>query len=278
MSGIFAADALSGKRVLVTGGGTGLGRAIAGRVAELGGAVIICGRREAVLDETAKALKDELGVAIETIVCDIRESESVGVMMDAIWAKAPLDVLVNNAGGAILGRTETLSPRAFDAVLKVTLQGTIYCTLEAGRRWISDRHPGVVLFTIASGADRGQPFTAPLTVAKGGVLTLMRTLAVEWGPKGIRCVAMGPGKFPTAAVAERLARTESDASLRRVPLRRAGIPGELANLAAFLMSDAAAYINGEMITIDGGRSLQTQETVDMFDWSDEQWDAIRPRR
>jgi NAD(P)-dependent dehydrogenase (short-subunit alcohol dehydrogenase family) len=277
MTSIFAPNALAGKRLLITGGGTGLGRAIAKRTAELGADVIICGRREEVLTQTAQAIADEVGATIATIGCDIRESEAVKAMMDKIWAQAPLDVLINNAAGAILGRAETLSARAFDAVLRVTLQGTIYCTLEAGKRWIASNRAGVVLSTIASGADRGQAFTAPLTVAKGAVLTLMRSLAVEWGPKGIRCVAVGPGRFPTEAAANRLGKGRSDDVIKRVPLRRVGQSSELADLCVFLMSDAASFITGEMVTIDGGAALMGQSTGDLFDWTEDQWDLLKPK-
>jgi NAD(P)-dependent dehydrogenase (short-subunit alcohol dehydrogenase family) len=268
---------LAGKRLLITGGGTGLGRAIARRTAELGADVIICGRREDVLAQTAREIAGEVGATIATMGCDIRESEAVKAMMDRIWERGPLDVLINNAAGAILGRAETLSPRAFDAVLRVTLQGTIYCTLEVGKRWIGSNRAGVVLSTIASGADKGQAFTAPLTVAKSAVLTLMRSLAVEWGPKGIRCVAVGPGRFPTAGAANRLGKGRSDDVVKRIPLRRVGESAELADLCVFLMSDAAAFITGEMVTIDGGASLMGQSTVDLFDWSDEQWEVLKPK-
>jgi len=278
MTGIFAADALAQKRILVTGGGTGLGRAIARRAAELGADVVICGRRENVLAETAAEICHDFGVNIATVPCDIREPQTVGAMMDRIWAHAPLDVLVNNAAGAILGRAERLSANAFDSVLRVTLQGAVYCTLEVGRRWISAGRGGVVLSTVASGTERGQPFTAPLTVAKAGVLALMRSLAIEWGAMKIRCVAVGPGKFPTAGADERLGRVHSDGSTKRVPLRRFGEPREFADLCVFLMSDAAAYITGEMVTIDGGAALMGQSTVDLFDWQEEQWEAIRPKK
>lgn len=274
---MFSPDLLAGKRVLVTGGGTGLGRAMALRLAQLGAELFICGRRAEILDQTAQEITGQGSMAATALPCDIRNAEAVAAMMDRIWSTGPLDILINNAAGAMLARTETLSPRAFSAVFSVTLSGTVHCTLEAGRRWVEGGRAGVVLSVTASGVEAGRPFTVPLTVAKAGVLALMRSLAVEWGRHGIRCLAIAPGLFRTEGSAQRLllGRRAIDPA-RGVPLGRAGELGELANLAAFLVSDSAAYITGEMITIDGGRALKGQDMDSLFEWTPEQWEAIRP--
>jgi NAD(P)-dependent dehydrogenase (short-subunit alcohol dehydrogenase family) len=275
---MFSEEMLAGKRVLVTGGGTGLGKSIARRVVELGAELTICGRREEVLQQAAAEF-DGLGRnKTRVVACDIREAEQVAQMMEQVWSGGPLDVLVNNAAGTMLSKTEALSARAVDAVLRVSLNGAIYTTLEAGRRWIAGRHPGVLLYTLASGFEDGRPFMVPLTVAKGGLLTLLRSLAVEWGPHGIRTVGVAPGNFPTPGAASKLQAGRSADPARDIPLRRVGEHRELADLYAFLMSDLASYINGEVITIDGGKGLRTNGVEDLFGWSQEQWEVLRPKK
>lgn len=275
---MFNEDMLAGKRVLITGGGTGLGRAVGHRAVELGARLVICGRRQEVLQEAATAF-DALGrEKTQTIACDIREADAVARMMDEVWAEGPLDVLVNNAAGTMLARTETLSPRAVDAVLRVSLHGAVYCTLEAGRRWISQGRPGTVLFTLAAGVERGRPFMVPLTMAKGALVTLLQSLAVEWGPKGIRTVGVAPGNFPTPGAATRLYAGRTQDAAMEIPLRRVGSHAELADLYGFLMSDHASYISGQVITIDGAKSLRTNGVDDLFDWTEAQWQALRPRK
>jgi NAD(P)-dependent dehydrogenase (short-subunit alcohol dehydrogenase family) len=275
---MFSEDMLAGKRVLVTGGGTGLGKSIGRRAVELGADLIICGRRQDMLQQ-AVAEFDALGrKKARAISCDIREADQVAQMMDQAWAEGPLDVLVNNAAGTILSRTETLSARAIDAVLRVSLHGAIYATLEAGRRWIADGHHGVLMYTLASGFEDGRPFMVPLTVAKGGLLTLLRSLAVEWGRHGIRTVGVAPGNFPTPGSATRLQAGRSADPALEIPLSRVGEHQELADLYAFLMSDLASYLNGEVITIDGGKGLRTNGVDDLFGWSSAQWDALRPKK
>ena len=275
---MFSEEMLAGKRVLVTGGGTGLGKSIARRAVELGAEVTLCGRRIEVLQEAAAEF-DALGrKKTRAIACDIREAEQVASMMDQVWAEGALDVLVNNAAGTMLSKTERLSARAVDAVLRVSLNGAIYTTLEAGRRWIDGARPGVLMYTLASGFEDGRPFMVPLTVAKGGLLTLLRSLAVEWGRHGIRTVGVAPGNFPTPGSAAKLQTGRAADPARDIPLGRVGEHRELANLYAFLMSDLAAYINGEVITIDGGKGLRTNGVEDLFSWTQEQWDALRPRK
>jgi NAD(P)-dependent dehydrogenase (short-subunit alcohol dehydrogenase family) len=275
---MFNEDLLAGKRVLVTGGGTGLGKAVGRRVVELGGELTICGRRLEVLQDAATEF-DAIGrLPTRAIACDIREPEAVTQMMDAAWADGPMDVVINNAAGTMLARTETLSPRAIDAVLRVSLQGALYVSLEAGKRWIAAVHPGTLMYTLASGVEDGRPFMVPLTVAKGGLVTLLRSLAVEWGRHKIRTVGVAPGNFPTPGAAAKLQAGRSGDPALDIPLGRVGEHRELAHLYAFLMSDLAAFITGEVITIDGGKGLRTHGVDDLFTWSPQQWDALRPKK
>jgi len=283
---MFQPDLLKGKRILVTGGGTGLGRSMAHRYLELGANVIICGRREEVLKETAAELAKETGGEIETVGCDVRVPDAVEAMMDKIWEKRPLDILVNNAAGQILAQTHKMSSRAIDAVLGIVLHGSAYCTVSAGRRWIEAGERNKVVMSILTVSSlTGAPFTVPSAMAKAGVLAMTKSLAVEWGPKGIRTCAIVPGPFPTEGAWSRLMPKErggQDEMIKAIPMRRVGEHSELANLAAFLVSDGAAYINGDAIVIDGGKMLQSggggANTSAMLDWTDEQWDALRPKK
>ena len=283
---MFQPDLLKGKRILVTGGGTGLGRSMTQRYLELGANVVICGRREDVLKETAAELAKETGSEIETVTCDVRVPDAVEAMMDTIWAKCPLDILVNNAAGQILAQTHKMSSRAIDAVLGIVLHGSAYCTVAAGRRWIDAGERNKVVMSILTVSSlTGAPFTVPSAMAKAGVLAMTKSLAVEWGPKGIRTCAIVPGPVPTEGAWSRLMpkeRGSSEDMLKAVPARRVGEHIELANLAAFLVSDGAAYINGDAVVIDGGKMLQSggggANTAAMLDWTDEQWDALRPKK
>lgn len=278
---MFEKGLLAGKRILVTGGGSGLGAAMAGRFAELGAALVICGRRTEALEATATRLRAESGADVETIACDIRDAAAVDAMMDAIWRGAPLDVLVNNAAATFIAQSEHLSPRAADAILAPTLHGTLYCTLSAGRRWIEGRHHGVVLSILSTSTITGRAFTVPSAMAKSAVLAMTRSLAVEWGPKGIRTVAIAPGSFPTPGASGQLRPQGRGDGSRLNPLGRVGDHGELADLASFLISDRAGYINGEMVVQDGGAHLRTSGAEDLLQWSEAQWtdlrDAARPR-
>lgn len=193
---MFEKGLLAGKRILVTGGGTGLGRSMGRRFVELGAELVICGRREAALAGTAEEFASELGASIEMHVCDVRSADAVEAMMERIFERRPLDILVNNAAGNFIAQTHKLSPRAVDAVLNIVLHGTAYCTIACGRRWIEAGHPGTVLSVVTLSALQGSPFTVPSAMAKAGVLAMTKSLAVEWGPKGIRLVAIAPGPFP----------------------------------------------------------------------------------
>ncbi|RZN29418.1 SDR family oxidoreductase [Bradyrhizobium sp. Leo121] len=276
---MFEKSLLAHKRILVTGGGSGLGAAMGRRFAELGAELIICGRRTELLQHTATRLRDDLGAKVTTITCDIRDGAAVDAMMDAIWQEAPIDVLVNNAAATFIAQTEHLSFRAADAILAPTLHGTMYCTLAAGKRWIESGHKGVILSILSTSTITGRAFTVPSAMAKSAVLAMTKSLAVEWGPKGIRTVAIAPGAFPTPGATGQLrpeGREESWA--HRNPLGRPGGHGELANLASFLISDQAGYINGEMVVQDGGAHLRSSGAEDLLHWTDAQWEQQRASR
>ncbi|HEX2655295.1 MAG TPA: SDR family NAD(P)-dependent oxidoreductase, partial [Xanthobacteraceae bacterium] len=194
---MFEKSLLEGKRILVTGGGSGLGAAMGRRFVELGAKLIICGRRLELLEETAARIRGDLGREVAAIRCDIRDGAAVDAMLDEIWRGAPLDVLVNNAAATFIAQTERLSFRAADAILAPTLHGALYCTLGAGRRWIEARRGGIVLSILSTSTITGRAFTVPSAMAKSALLAMTKSLAVEWGPKGIRTVAIAPGAFPT---------------------------------------------------------------------------------
>jgi NAD(P)-dependent dehydrogenase (short-subunit alcohol dehydrogenase family) len=253
---MFLPDLLGGKRILITGGGTGLGKAMAQRFLELGATVYICGRRDEVLQATAAELS-ALG-PIHALPCDVRDLASVEAVIASIWQTAPLDILVNNAAGNILARSEELSPRAWESVIGIVLMGTLHCTMACGRRWLQASHKGTVLSISATYAPVGSAYVVPSAVSKAGVEALVRSLAVEWGNRGIRMNAIAPGPIPTEGAFSRLMpRPELEAlALDRNPQHRFGTTEELANLAAFLVSDGSSYINGEVIRMDGGEFLQ----------------------
>ena len=281
---MYQPDLLAGKRILITGGGSGLGAAMAARFAELGASLVLCGRRAEVLETTAAALRPTLsapGAEVVTITCDMRDSSAVEAMVEQLWAQSPIDVLVNNAAATFIAQTETLSARAADAVLATSLHGAMYATLALGRRWIDSGRSGTVLSILSTSTLTGRAFTVPSAIAKSGLLAMTRSLAVEWGPKGIRLVAIAPGPFPTAGSNRQLNPGERGAAAARAPLNplgRVGQPHELANLASFLISDHAGYINGEMVSIDGGAHLRSSGAEDLLQWTPEQWAAVRDAR
>lgn len=280
---MFSEGLLRGKRILVTGGGSGLGRSIAARYMSLGADVTICGRRLEMLEATTDELAAENPQgSIKAIACNVRDAAAIDAMMDAIWQDGPLDVLVNNAAGNFVAQTERLSANAIDTVLETVLHGSAYCTVAAGRRWIDGKRPGLVLSIISLSAQMGSAFTAPSAMAKAGVLAMTRSLAVEWGRKGIRLNAVAPGPFKTEGAWERLfPEPEKIEPVERVvPVGRLGHHHELTNLCAFLASDGGAYITGECIVVDGGKQWLGGGTParEMLDWSDAEWQAVRNRR
>ena len=275
MASGFATDLLKGKRALVTGGGTGLGKAIARRYLELGAEIVICGRRREVLEATAQEFAAAFGRPIQIEQCDIRDAAAVEAMMDRIASSGPLDILVNNAAGNFIAQSHKLSPRAIDAVLNTCLHGAAYCTVAAGRRWIEAKRPGVVLSILTLSALHGSAFTMPNAMAKAGIDAMTKGLAVEWGPHNIRLVAVAPGNFPTQGASARLTPSAGAGEIDPgVPLRRDGEHIELANLCAFVVSDLAGYMTGETIVLDGGKRWLAGSRAgvsQMLDWSDEDW-------
>ncbi|MCY0899435.1 MAG: SDR family oxidoreductase [Firmicutes bacterium] len=277
---MFRDDLLKGKVIMITGGGTGLGRSMAEAFGSLGGALALVGRRLEVLQE-AKAALAALGVPVYIAALDIRDADRVERVIDDVFQHfGHLDVLVNNAAGNFISPTERLSPRAVDAVLNIVLHGTFYCTLAAGKRWIERHEPGTVLNITTTYAWTGSGYVVPSAAAKAGVLALTRSLAVEWARYHIRHVAIAPGPFPTEGAWSRLMPTEelAEAARERVPLKRVGRHEELTTLAAYLISDEAAYINGEVVTIDGGEWLKGAGMFNGLEvLSDAEWDAIRAK-
>ena len=253
----FRPDLLAGKTPIITGGGTGLGRAMALRMAGLGARVGIVGRRPEPLAETVKAIRDAGGQAASAR-CDVREPEQVKAAFDAIESEiGPVNQLVNNAAGNFLSASEDLSANAFNSVVQIVLYGTFHCTQELGRRLIERKQPGAVLAIATTYTSTGSAFVLPSACAKAGVVAMMRSLAVEWATYGIRLNAIAPGPFPTEGAFSRLlpgSELEKQA-LRRVPSRRFGEAQELANLACFLMSDASPYLTGDVVTIDGAEAI-----------------------
>jgi NAD(P)-dependent dehydrogenase (short-subunit alcohol dehydrogenase family) len=276
---MFEKHLLSGKRILITGGGSGLGAAMGRRFLELGAELVICGRRLELLEATADEMRGQSGGKVTPIRCDIRDGAAVEAMMEAIWQDAPLDVLVNNAAATFIAETEHLSFRAADAILAPTLHGAMYATLAAGRRWIAAKHRSVVLCILSTSTITGRAFTVPSAMAKSGLLAMTRSLAVEWGPKGVRLVAIAPGAFPTPGASGQLRpKDRDDGWASRNPLGRVGEHRELADLACFLISDSAGYINGEMVVQDGGAHLRCSGAEDLLRWTEKQWEEHRAAR
>ena len=279
---MFRNDLLANERVLITGGGTGLGKGMARRFLELGAEVYICGRREEILKNTAAELAAATGGKIHALPCDVRILDAVEGMIDSIWKDGPLDVLVNNAAGNFIARTEELSPRAFESVIGIVLMGTLHSTMACGRRWLKAGHRGTVLSISATYAPVGSAYVVPSAISKAGVEALTRSLAVEWGNRGIRLNAIAPGPIPTQGAFSRvLPRPELEKlALERNPLHRFGTVEELANLAAFLVSGGSGYVNGEVVRMDGGEFLQGAGEFSSLGQvlSEEDWEAIKPRK
>ena len=279
---MFQSDLLRGKRILITGGGTGLGKGMALRFLELGAMVYICGRREEVLCKAVAELDRATPAKIRASACDVRDLRQVEEMVAGIWGDGPLDIVVNNAAGNFIARTEELSPGAFEAVIGIVLTGTINVTMACGRRWLQARHNGTVLNIATTYSSTGSAYVVPSAIAKAGVVALTRSLAVEWGNRGIRMNAVAPGPIPTEGAFSRLLpRPDLEQSaLARNPLGRFGTIEELANLAAFLVSDGSGYINGDVITMDGGEWLQGAGEFSSLgrQLSEDDWQRFKPRK
>lgn len=284
---MFDKNLLKGKTILITGGGTGLGRSMALRFAELGASLFLVGRREDPLRETTEAIRAKNRRAAYACA-DIRDFSAVENVLGAAEKEfgAPfggINTLVNNAAGNFLARTEKLSPNAFNAVVGIVLQGTFHCTLALGRKWIAARQPGNILniVTTYAAANSGSGFVVPSACAKAGVLAMTRSLAVEWARYKIRLNAIAPGPFPTEGAWSRLMPSKEFEERAKAyhPMKRFGRHEELANLATFLLSDQTEYINGECVVIDGGLWLRgAGEFNDAIDTPDATWETFEAAR
>lgn len=257
---MLPANTLANKVIIITGGGTGLGKSMTRNFLQLGAKVIITSRKLEVLQQTANELIEETGGEVLAVACDVRNYEQIEEMLKkAIERFGKVDILINNAAGNFISPTERLSHRAFDAVVDIVLRGSYNCSLCLGKYWIENKIKGNILSIVTTYAWTGSAYVVPSVCGKAGVLALMRSLAVEWGKYGIRCNAIAPGPFPTEGAWDRLLpepiREEFHPS-KKIPLQRVGEHIELANLASFLVSDYSGFITGDCITIDGGEWLK----------------------
>jgi NAD(P)-dependent dehydrogenase (short-subunit alcohol dehydrogenase family) len=280
---MFQSDLLKGRTILITGGGTGLGRSMALRFAELGANIFLAGRRLEPLLETSEAIRAK-GARAAYASVDVRDFGAVEQMIGAAANEfGGVDTLVNNAAGNFIARTEKLSPNAFNAVVGIVLQGTFHCTLALGRKWIAAKQPGNILniVTTYASTNAGSGFVVPSACAKAGVLAMTTSLAVEWARYHIRLNAIAPGPFPTEGAFSRLMPSKEfeERAKNSHPMKRFGRHEELANLAAYLLSRQADYINGECVVIDGGLWLRgAGEFNDFVDLPDAVWDKLESAR
>jgi NAD(P)-dependent dehydrogenase (short-subunit alcohol dehydrogenase family) len=278
---MFADGLLKGRRILVTGGGTGLGKAMSTKFLKLGAEVHICGRRKMVCDEAAAELMKAHGGKVVSHGLDIRDAAAVDHMVGEIFeTSGPLTDLVNNAAGNFISRTEDLSSRGFDAIANIVMHGTFYVTHAVGKRWIAGKHRGNVVSIVTTWVRNGSPFVVPSAMSKAAVHAMTMSLATEWGRYGIRLNAIAPGEIPTEGMSKRLNPGEEPGSrTKRVnPLGRVGTMEELENLATFLISGGCDWINGETIALDGAQALATGAGFyELRNWSDADWQAARER-
>ncbi len=288
---MFEAQLMAGQRILVTGGGTGLGKAMAERFLALGADIVICGRRKSVCDATAEQWRAEFPQRrVDSFGVDIRIAQNVQEMVGDIWAGGGLTGLVNNAAGNFIAPTESLSPRAFDAIANIVFHGTFYVTQAVGQRWIAQARDGQwqagqayrsVMSIITTWVDNGSPFVVPSAMSKAGIDVMTKSLAMEWARYGIRLNAVGPGEIPTEGMSKRLSPGEQpgERSRRSNPMAREGKMSELQNLASFLMANGQCdWLTGQSIMMDGGNALATGGNFyELRQWGDADWQAARER-
>jgi NAD(P)-dependent dehydrogenase (short-subunit alcohol dehydrogenase family) len=283
MEGMLKPDALKGRTIIVTGGGTGLGKSMGKYFLELGANLVITSRKLDVLTETAKGLAAATGGKVLPVACDVRKYEEIeNVIRSAEKEFGQVHAVLNNAAGNFISPTERLSHRAFDIVVDIVLKGTYYTTLAAGKNWIAKKQPGVFLNIVTTYAWTGSGYVVPSACGKAGVLALTRSLAVEWAKYKIRSNAIAPGPFPTEGAWSRLLPGDLAKKFdpaERIPLKRVGEHQELANLAAYLLSDYSSYVNGEVITIDGGEWLRNGGEFSHLEMiPNEMWDMLEKMR
>jgi len=288
---MFQPDLMAGQRILVTGGGTGLGRAMAERFLGLGADVAICGRRQSVCDATAADWRERFpGRRIDTFGVDIRVAAAVEEMVESLWQSGGLSGLVNNAAGNFISPTEALSSRAFDAVANIVFHGTFYVTQAVGKRWVAEAKAGgwkagdpmrSVMSIVVTWVENGSPYVVPSAMSKAGIDVMTKSLAVEWAKYGVRLNAVAPGEIPTEGMSKRLNPGEQpgERSIRHNPMARTGQMSELQNLAAFLMASGQCdWITGQTVAMDGGNALATGGNFyELRAWSDADWQAARER-
>ncbi|MGF1607735.1 MAG: SDR family oxidoreductase [Rhodothalassiaceae bacterium] len=277
---MFQSDLFDGKHVLVTGGGTGLGFAMAQRLADLGARLTLWGRRQAVLERAADAIAGRSGRPVQVHSVDIRDPAAIAAAVDRTVADAPLDGLINNAAANFIAPTESLSPNGFNAIAQTVFHGTFHVTQCCAKHWLTAGRPASVVSILTTWVRTGSPFVVPSAMSKAALAAMTRSLALEWGPRGLRFNAIAPGPFPTKGAWARLmpgADEQAEAKAKAaIPMRRYGRHEELANLAAFLLSEQVGYLNGEIIAIDGGQHLNNAGAfTQLWDVTPEQWQQMR---
>lgn len=284
---MFQSNLMHGQRILITGGGTGLGRSMAERLLGLGADIVICGRRKQVCDDTAAELMAQFGGKVDSYGLDIRDASAVEAMVETIFETQPLTGLINNAAGNFISPTQKLSPRGFDAIANIVMHGTFYVTQAVGKRWIEMQQQGQwdtsmpfrsVMSIIVTWVENGGPFVVPSAMSKSAINTMTKSLATEWASYGIRLNTIGPGEIPTEGMSARLSpgQAPGERAIKGNPMGRVGKMSELQNLATFLMSPGCDWLTGQAIMMDGGGYLATGGNFyELRNWTDEQWEEAR---